>query len=268
MHLTLGIKQFSTPYHCSGWTDKPNPHHGAKYIRDKSDLFLVSFLAVDIYNKASLHTIFLKKEPRMLEKFISRFAENVFLRVLVVGTTITPIGITTSWLGASYLNSLTGAPFAKTFLGLFIFGLIGAIGSGLIITYAIEHWIIQDKAINSWKWVSIRFVLFLLSSFPVSIGTLISIRIGMQEFPAIVESVYFVEAVTGLFMGCILFTLIEQVIKELKKRENKLKTEIKELRIEIDQIKRKKQVTEITESDYFQDLQKKVALIKGVKSTA
>ena len=89
----------------------------------------------------------------------------------------------------------------------------------------------------------------------------------MQQYPAIKESVYFVEAVTGLFMGSILFTLIEQVIKELRKRENKLKTEIKELRIEIDQIKRKKQVTEITESDYFQDLQKKVALMKEVRNT-
>ena len=248
--------------------DEPSPRDGIKCIKNKSDLFIVSFLAVDIYTNASLHSIFLKKEPAMLEKFISRFAENVFLRIVCVGATITPIGITTSWLGASYLNSLTGAPFAKTFLGLFIFGFIGTIGSGLIITYAIERWIIQDKAINSWKWVSLRFVLFLLSSFPVSIGTLVSIRVGMQEFPAIVESVYFVEAVTGLFMGCILFTLIEQVIKELRKRENKLKTEIKDLRIEIDQIKRKKQVTEITESDYFQDLQKKVALIKGVTSTA
>jgi hypothetical protein len=248
--------------------DEPSPRDGIKCIKNKSDLFIVSFLAVDIYTKASLHSIFLKKEPAMLEKFISRFAENVFLRIVCVGATITPIGITTSWLGASYLNSLTGAPFAKTFLGLFIFGFIGTIGSGLIIIYAIERWIIQDKAINSWEWVSVRFVLFLLSSFPVSIGTLVSIRIGMQEFPAIVESVYFVEAVTGLFMGCILFTLIERVIKELMIRENKLKTEIKELRIEIDQIKRKKQVTEITESDYFQDLQKKVALIKGVQSTA
>jgi hypothetical protein len=247
--------------------DEPSLHDGIKCIRNKSDLFLVSFLAVDAYDKASLHSIFLKKEPTMLEKFISRFAESVFLRIVCVGATITPIGITTSWLGASYLNSLTGAPFIETFLGLFIFGVIGTIGSGLIIIYAIERWIIQDKAVNSWKWVAVRFVLFLLSSFPISIGTLISIRIGMQQYPAIIESVYFVEAVTGLFMGSILFTLIEQVIKELRKRENKLKTEIKDLRIEIDQMNRKKQVTEITESDYFQDLQKKVALMREVRNT-
>ena len=84
----------------------------------------------------------------------------------------------------------------------------------------------------------------------------------MQEFPAIIESVYFVEAVTGLFMGCILFTLIEQVIKDLNKRENKLKSEIKELRIEIDQLKRQKQVAEITETDFFQDIQQKAALMR------
>ena len=49
----------------------------------------------------------------------------------------------------------------------------------------------------------------------------------MQEYPAIIKSIYFVEAVTGSFTGAILFTLVEQVIKEVKNWENKHKAEIK-----------------------------------------
>ena len=59
----------------------------------------------------------------MFEKFISRFAESISLRLLVVGIIALPvIGITTSWEGASYLNVFIGAPFTKTFFGLLISG--------------------------------------------------------------------------------------------------------------------------------------------------
>ena len=42
---------------------------------------------------------------------------------------------------------------------------------------------------------------------------------------------------------------------KIKGREEKLKQQVAELKIEIDESKRKKQVAEITESDFFQDLQ-------------
>jgi hypothetical protein len=42
-------------------------------------------------------------------------------------------------------------------------------------------------------------------------------------------------------------------------REQGLKQEIQQLRIEIDEVKRQKQVKEIVETDFFQDLQAKAA---------
>jgi len=51
-------------------------------------------------------------------------------------------------------------------------------------------------------------------------------------------------------------------------REQSLKQEIQQLRIEIDEVKRQKQVSEIVESDFFQDLQAKARTIRGRRSGA
>ena len=45
-----------------------------------------------------------------------------------------------------------------------------------------------------------------------------------------------------------------QNAQEVQARENQLKAQIQELRIEIDEIKRSKQVEEIVDTDYFQRL--------------
>jgi len=47
---------------------------------------------------------------------------------------------------------------------------------------------------------------------------------------------------------------VENMVKAVKEREQQLKQEVAQLRIEIDQSKRKRQVDEITETDYFQNL--------------
>ncbi|MBN8579806.1 MAG: hypothetical protein J0L96_03975 [Anaerolineae bacterium] len=203
----------------------------------------------------------------MLEKIIIRFAENISLRLITIGFIVAMvIGIPTCWEGASYLSLLIDAPFASTFWGLLIFGVTGSLGTSFLVIYPIERWFIRDKAKNSWKWVVIRLICFLLTSFPTSLGTLFTVRTGMQQYPAIVESIYFVQAVTATFMGSLLLTLAEQIIKIIQKRENKLKAEIVELRIEIDHIKRQKQVAEITDSDFFQNLKQKAEVMRKEKN--
>jgi CRP-like cAMP-binding protein len=47
---------------------------------------------------------------------------------------------------------------------------------------------------------------------------------------------------------------VKGMVRAVKEREEKLKSQVKELRIQIDESKRKKQVEEITETDYFQKL--------------
>ena len=45
--------------------------------------------------------------------------------------------------------------------------------------------------------------------------------------------------------------------REVRAREQRLKQEVQQLRIEIDEARTARQVAEITETDYFQDLQRK-----------
>lgn len=56
-------------------------------------------------------------------------------------------------------------------------------------------------------------------------------------------------------------TMLEDLQSSLY-REKKLKQEVQQLRIEIDQVKKKQQVSEIVETDFFQDLQTKARAIR------
>ena len=50
---------------------------------------------------------------------------------------------------------------------------------------------------------------------------------------------------------------------QVEAREKKLKQEVTQLRIEIDEAKRAKEVAEIADTDYFRDLQKKAREQRG-----
>lgn len=56
--------------------------------------------------------------------------------------------------------------------------------------------------------------------------------------------------------------IIRMLVHRLRIREARLQSEIQQLRIEIDQIKQHQQVTEITESDFFADLQSKAKAMR------
>ena len=54
-----------------------------------------------------------------------------------------------------------------------------------------------------------------------------------------------------------------QMAEHVKAREQKLKQQVMELHIEIDEAKKTRQVAEITQTDYFQQLQKKAQKLRG-----
>lgn len=53
--------------------------------------------------------------------------------------------------------------------------------------------------------------------------------------------------------------VFQRMGKEVQAREHRLKTQVQQLRIEIDEARKQKQVEEVTESDYFQSLQKRAS---------
>jgi CRP-like cAMP-binding protein len=56
--------------------------------------------------------------------------------------------------------------------------------------------------------------------------------------------------------------VFQRMIREVYAREERLKQEVQQLRIEIDQNKTARQVAEITETDYFKDLERKIARLR------
>jgi nitrate/nitrite-specific signal transduction histidine kinase len=56
--------------------------------------------------------------------------------------------------------------------------------------------------------------------------------------------------------------VFQRMANEVQAREQRLKQEVQALRIQIDEVKKAQQVAEITESEYFQQLQQKIARIR------
>lgn len=57
--------------------------------------------------------------------------------------------------------------------------------------------------------------------------------------------------------------VFQKMATEVAAREQRLKQQVQELRIEIDLVKQAKEVEELTSGDYFQDLQRKARLLRG-----
>lgn len=60
--------------------------------------------------------------------------------------------------------------------------------------------------------------------------------------------------------------VFQRMAREVDAREQRLKQEVQQLRIEIDEAKKARQVAEITETDYFQQLQEKVRRLRSKKA--
>ena len=57
--------------------------------------------------------------------------------------------------------------------------------------------------------------------------------------------------------------VFQRMAQEVYAREQRLRQQVQELRIEIDEVKKTRQVAEITETDYFQQLQEKARRLRG-----
>jgi DNA repair ATPase RecN len=56
--------------------------------------------------------------------------------------------------------------------------------------------------------------------------------------------------------------VFQRMATEVYSREQRLKEEVQQLRIEIDQVKMAEQVAQITDSDFFQELQRKASRLR------
>jgi hypothetical protein len=191
-----------------------------------------------------------------MEKVINAASRSITLRLVAVGIVVMlPVGLSTAWLGAAYQHEMWQADFGQTVVGLMASGTPAVLIVGYLLLYPLERWIIQDKALRSGRWLLVRILVYVLASVPIGVALQWSIRLGVRAYPALVESSYFVILVTNVCIFGILYSLLERALAEMQKREAKLRQEIAELRIEINEAKRVRQVQQITETDYFRGLQ-------------
>jgi CRP-like cAMP-binding protein len=60
--------------------------------------------------------------------------------------------------------------------------------------------------------------------------------------------------------------VFQRMVREVYSREQRLKQQVAELRIEIDEAKKERQVAEITETEYFQQLKMKASQLRSTRS--
>jgi DNA repair ATPase RecN len=60
--------------------------------------------------------------------------------------------------------------------------------------------------------------------------------------------------------------VFQRMVRQVYSREQTLKRQVAELRIEIDEVKKANQVAEITETDYFQQLQQKARRLRSARN--
>jgi hypothetical protein len=191
-----------------------------------------------------------------MEKLFTKVTDNIILRLLLAGLVVmVPVAISTAWVGAAYQHVYQNVSAIPIAVRLFLSGVLGAIPLSLPVGYVIERWVIAGRAARSWKWTGLRILLYMLvGGFACGLGTQIGIRLGVGTYPAIIESIYYLEAILNFTVVALIYSFIERVIEEVRRREAKLKQQIFELMIEIDQVKRARQVELITQTEYFQRL--------------
>jgi methyl-accepting chemotaxis protein len=94
---------------------------------------------------------------------------------------------------------------------------------------------------------------------PITSLTAVAERVAEGEYDQNVSTLY-----SGMLRDEVstLAQVFEMMIGKVREREETLKRQVQQLRIEIDQTKKEKQVAEITETEYFQSLRESAARMR------
>jgi methyl-accepting chemotaxis protein len=143
---------------------------------------------------------------------------------------------------------------------------VGGIGIDFVADYVDE---VQDAILGTTArafaitYVSLFVLVFLFSGFitrPIQMLTEIAERIGEGDYNQDLQQLSrkrFKDEISKLA------EVFEIMVGKVKKREESLKKEVVQLKIEIDESKRQKQVDAIVDSDSFQDLKKRAQALRN-----
>ncbi|MBL7184337.1 MAG: HAMP domain-containing protein, partial [Anaerolineae bacterium] len=123
---------------------------------------------------------------------------------------------------------------------------------------------IRDKVAIAFAitYAALFVLVFLISrglTRPIIALTTVAERVAEGDYGQSVSAVY-----SGALRDEVstLAQVFEMMIGKVRQREESLKRQVQELRIEIDQTKKAKQVAEITETEYFHELREHAAMMR------
>jgi hypothetical protein len=195
-----------------------------------------------------------------------RFALSSNLARLLVAAVIValPMGIAVSWIGAAYQTVLAGSSFTHGLLRIIFPALPTGVIAGLVLTYPLERWVIGDKDNNNVsRWFAVRLTAYLI--FGLIIGrTLQAVdELVGYSYPPAIQTAYYVISISAALLMATVYTLFEGVAQEVARREDQLKGEIKQLRIEIDQFQRSAEVKKVVDTDEFRAIQAQAQALRS-----
>jgi HAMP domain-containing protein len=143
--------------------------------------------------------------------------------------------------------------------------LVGAMGMDFRADYVRQvQQAIRDKVVIAFAitYTTLFALVFVISrslTRPVIALTTVAEQVAKGDYDQSVSALY-----SGIFRDEVatLAQVFEMMIGKVREREESLKRQVQELRIEIDQVKKAKQVAEITETEYFQQLQEHAARMR------
>ena len=201
-----------------------------------------------------------------MPKWLAFLSHNLVLRILICGFAVMlPIGISTAWLGAAYNQAWRGENFWRIFILLLAGGIPAYIIGGLPPVWAIERWLIRERAKNSLRWTLLRIGLYSLVGLIQGLALQIAVRLLIGKYPLSVEGVYYLQAFLKNGLIALLFTILERTADEIEQYQARMQAQIASLTIQINEARRQSQVKEITETDYFSSLQQRAGQFRAAR---
>jgi hypothetical protein len=199
-----------------------------------------------------------------METILNLLQSSLAARMLLVGLVVSvPTVLSVTGLGAAYVQSLTGMDFFEMTVKFFLLVLSLGAFSGFGLLYPLERSVIRERGVHSTQWVIARVLIYASAGIPIGLIQVLAQQTLVFELTPQLRISYFVAAVAIFGLIGVAYSFSERLLAVVQRREAQLKQQIEQLKIEIDEVRRQKQVEEIVETDFFQNLKAKAAAMRA-----
>jgi hypothetical protein len=199
-----------------------------------------------------------------VDRLLNLLQTSLAARMMVVGLMVgVPTALSIAGVGAAYVQSFIGVDFTEMVVKFFLLVLSLGVITGFGLLYPFECWVIRERALRSSKWMAFRILVYVAVGVPVALIQIYAQEVLIFELTPALRASYSIAAVATFALIAVVFSFSERLLAAVQRREAQLKQQIEMLKIEIDEAKREKQVSEIVETDFFQNLKVKAAAMRA-----